>query len=397
MKVLMVNSVCGVGSTGTICTDIAHALSQRGHECYIAYGQGKTTYTQSYKIGTKLGTNFHNLGSRLLGNQGYYSKEATKKFINYIKDLNPDVIHLHNLHGNYINLNLLFDFLSNFAGTVLWTLHDCWAFTGKCAHYTDVQCFKWQTQCEQCPQLSTYPPSIYFDRSKMMFLDKKKRMNSLDNITIHTVSGWLLNEAKKSFLKEKRIEMVYNWVDTKTFKPHYDIDYIKSLNIPTDKFTVLLVSASWDPGTVKFEDMLILAKSLGSDMQIVLVGSCDDKKRIPDNCRCIDYLGSKDQLAQLYSFSNVYVHLSTEDSFGKVIAEAMSCGTPAVVYDSTACAEIVGQNCGYVVEKRNIPMVLEAVNKIKAHSKEKYSNHCRSYVLENFEMGNNINKIIELY
>ena len=161
-------SVCGFGSTGSICVDIATVLEQQGHECYIAYGQGTTTYKKSYKIGTVLENHIHNLGSRLLGKQGYFTKKGTQQLVQFIKQYNPDIIHLHNLHGNYLNLKVLFEYLINVQKPVVWTLHDCWAFTGKCAHYTDIQCFKWQTHCANCPQLQTYPPIVFIDQSITM-------------------------------------------------------------------------------------------------------------------------------------------------------------------------------------------------------------------------------------
>lgn len=396
MKVLMINSVCGYGSTGSICVDIATVLEKQGHECYIAYGQGTTTYPKSYKIGTVVENHLHNIGSRITGKQGYFTKTGTHKLITYIKSIDPDVIHLHNLHGNYLNLKILFEYLIEVQKPVVWTLHDCWAFTGKCAHYTDVNCYKWQTACHHCPQLKTYPPSIFFDQSGMLFQDKKEWFTSIKKMTIIPVSNWLAGEVNKSFLKNYYIKPIYNWVNHEVFKP--TVEEVRSqYSIPQNKFIILGVSAGWDITNNKLKDFIALSKIIPDDMQIVLVGKAVNKKHIPTDIIQIPYVHGATELAKIYSNADVYVHLSTEDTFGKVIAEAMSCGTPAVVYNATACPEIVGDNCGYVVEKRNVKQIMTAIHKIKGNTKAFYSDNCRKHVIENFDYATNINETITIY
>lgn len=392
----MINTVSGYGSTGSICVDIASVLEEKGHECYIAYGQGTTTYSKSFKIGTVLENHLHNIGSRLLGKQGYFTKSGTKKLVEFIIEYNPDIIHLHNLHGNYLNIEILFEFLASYTGSVVWTLHDCWAFTGKCAHYTDVQCFKWQTQCEKCPQVNKYPTSLFLDQSDIMYSDKKKWFNSIKNLTIIPVSNWLTNEVKKSFLKNHPIVNIYNWVNHSTFINDNE-DIKERYGIAKNKFIILGVSAGWNLSNNRLKDFIALSKIISKDMQIVLVGKAATKNDIPSSIIHIPYVDNANELAKLYSNSDVYVHLSTEDTFGKVIAEAMSCGTPAIVYNSTACPEIVGEGCGYVVEKRDINGIIEKIQIIKNQGKISYSLKCRSYVLENFDRITNINKTIGVY
>ncbi len=397
MKVLQINTVSGYGSTGSICEDIANVLESQGHECYIAYGQLTTSYPKSFKIGTVIENHLHNLGSRIIGKQGYFTKNGTNKLIQYIKEVNPDVIHLHNLHGNYLNLEILLDYLIDVQKPVVLTLHDCWAFTGKCSHYTDVQCFKWQTECNACPQLKTYPPSLFFDFSKEMFLDKKKWFTTLTNLTIIPVSNWLAGEAKQSFLNKFPIQPIYNWVDHSVFKETIDEEFLKKYAIDKSKFTIVLVSAGWSVDDVKWKDALKLAEIIEEDMQILMIGKVADTKLLPSNIKHIPYLHGKEELAKAYSLADVYVHLSTEDTFGKVIAEAMSCGTPAIVYNATACPEVIDENCGYVVEKRNIPEILTAIANIKMNKKAYFSKNCRDRVLNNFDLNTNINKTIGIY
>lgn len=397
MKVLMINSVSGYGSTGSICVDIALELESQGHECYIAYGQISRGYDKEFKIGTKIENHLHNIGSRLFGKQGYFTRSGTEKLVDFIKFYNPDVIHLHNLHGNYLNLEVLFEYLIAAKKAVVWTLHDCWAFTGKCAHYTDAACYKWKTECHSCPQVHTYPPSLFLDRSQEMYMDKKKWFTSIENMTIIPVSNWLATEAKESFFNKYPIQTIYNWVDHSVFKEYINTDFAINYAIDTSKFTIVLVSAGWSVTDVKWIDALKLASIIDNDMQILMIGKVADTTVLPSNIKHIPYLDSKEELAKAYSVADVYIHLSTEDTFGKVIAEAMSCGTPAIVYDSTACPEIVDQNCGYVVQKRNIPQILTAISKIKENKKAFYTTNCRNRVLTYFDIKTNISSTIAIY
>jgi putative colanic acid biosynthesis glycosyltransferase len=396
MKVLMINSVCGYGSTGSICVDIATVLEKQGHECYIAYGQGTTTFKNSFKIGTILENHLHNVGSRVTGKQGYFTKNGTHKLIAYIKSINPDVIHLHNLHGNYLNLELLFNYMAEIDKPVVWTLHDCWAFTGKCAHYTDVACYKWQSHCHHCPQVDKYPPSLFFDRSEVMYTDKKKWFNSVKNLTIVPVSNWLADEVKKSFLNKNSIKPVYNWVNHDVFIARNE-DIREQYGIPKNKFIILGVSAGWNISSNKLKDFICLSTLISDDMQIVLVGKADNQNDIPSSIIHISYVDGANELSKIYSIADVYVHLSTEDTFGKVIAEAMSCGTPVIVYNATACPEIVGDGYGYIVEKNNVNKVYEKIQIINENGKEMYSLASRNHVIKFFDMDNNINKIIKIY
>ena len=396
MKVLQINSVCGYGSTGRSCIEMAEALQKQGHECYIAYGQLNTEYENSFKVGSILENHMHNVCSRLTGKQGYFTKKGTKNLIEYIKIIDPDVIHLHNLHGNYLNLELLFNYLAHTNKPIVWELHDCWAFTGKCAHYTDIGCYKWQTHCNHCPQLKKYPPSIYFDRSSVMFNDKKRWFTSIKNMTIIPVSKWLAREVKQSFLAKYPIVAIYNWIDQTIFKP-IDLNIRKKFGIDENKFVILGVSAGWSKSDYKLKDFIRLSKLITTDMQIVLVGGNNKLGSLPDNIIHIPYVNSKTELAAIYSTADVYVHLSVEDTFGKVIAEAMSCGTPAVVYNSTACPELVGEGCGYVANKGDIDNIYKNICRIKSNGKASYTANCISHVQNNFEMNQNTIKTIELY
>ena len=394
MKVLQINTVCGYGSTGRNAIELAQALMEQGHECYIAYGQGTTTYKNSFKIGSKLENHLHNACSRLFGKQGYYSKNGTIKLVRYIEQLKPDVIHLNNLHGNYLNLEILFEYLEKAEIPVVWTLHDCWAFTGKCAHYTAIGCYKWQTKCNHCPQLKTYPPSLFLDYSEKMFSDKKRWFTSVKNMTIVTVSQWLASEVRQSFLAKYPIVPIYNWVDYDVFRPLYEKSIIKKYNLE-DKFVVLGVSSHWfnEKGLDVFIDM---SRRIDEKTVIVLVGNMG-RHILPKNIISIPQTTSVRDLSLWYSLADVFVNPSREETFGKVTAEAMSCGTPVVVYDSTASPEIVGKGCGEIVVSGNIDGLLAAIAVIKDKGKSYYAHYCTSWVKKYFDKKSRTDDYINVY
>lgn len=396
MRVLQVNSVCGYGSTGRATTELASKLIEQGHECFIAYGQGTTTYANSFKFSGTVENHFHNLGSRLLGNQGCYSTTGTQNLVRYIDKLEPDVIHLHNLHGHYLNLEILFAYLSRIDLPVVWTLHDCWAFTGKCAHFTAVNCDRWQTQCHHCPQLSEYPPSLLFDRSTEQFCDKRKWFNSVNRMTIVSVSNWLAQQVKKSFLSGYPVLTCYNWIDQGTFRPTLS-DLRERLGIGENTFVILGVSASWQSGSRKWIDFLRLSRLLGADMTLVLIGGTSRPVDLPDCVIWIPYVSSPNELAKYYSMADVFVHLSVEDTFGKVIAEALACGTPAIVYESTGCPEVVGTGCGFKVAPRDTEAIFAAIQDVKQRGKHLFSQDCIDFVSTNFDYVRNINWHLALY
>ena len=376
--------------------ELAQSLEADGDEAYIAYGQGSTTYEKSIKIGGVIENHLHNLYSRLTGLQGYATTRGTKELIRYICEIEPDIIHLRNLHGNYLNIGILFSFLVELDKPIVWTLHDCWAYTGKCAHYTKAKCYKWKTHCQKCPQIHEYPPSLALDRSRKMFQDKRKWFSSIKKMTIVPVSKWLGQEVKQSYLSKYPVVPIYNWINVQTFKPHESPARDK-FSINQGTFVVLGVSGGWKRNTDKMVDFERLSDALPEGMQIVLVGKAVDAGCIPKTCKHIPYVEDTQILAEIFSMADVYVHLSNEDSFGKVIAESLACGTPAIVYDSTACPEVVGKECGRIVEARNIGQLVSAIEEIRAEKRESFSARCRKFAIKNYEMNNNIGRYKDLY
>lgn len=347
MTVVQINCSSN-GSTGNIAKAIHRSLLDNGNSSYIFFGGGTPTEKNMFRIGNDFSLHLHSVLSRNLGKQGYFSLFATKKLIQQLKKIQPDIIHLHNLHGSYLNLPLLFRYLKNSSANIVLTLHDCWLFTGKCPHFTVVGCDKWKESCGNCPQLSTYPRSKVDTTSKSLS-DKKKWLSGFGNrMHIVAVSDWLCNTAMQSYLSQYYIKRIYNGIDVTVFKPT-DTTLVRQKYGLENKYIILGVSSNWNKQK-GLKEFLQLSENLKEDEVIVLVGMTEKQiEELPDNMIGIARTESQAELAALYSAADVFVNTSKEETFGLVTAEAMACGTPVIVYDSTACAEIVDQHNGYVM------------------------------------------------
>ena len=397
MKIAQINAVCDVGSTGRICRELNDAIIQYGHQGLVLYGNGKSEYEFAYKVSTAFGVKNHSLMARIFGKNAAYSPWATKELLKNLRSYKPDVVHLHNLHGNYVNLNPLLRYLAKEDIPTVLTLHDCWFFTGKCTYYTIVDCDHWQSGCGNCPKLRGDIPSWFFDRTAEMWQEKKALFEAIPRLAVIGVSDWITNEAKKSFLADAKIlRRIYNWIDLDVFYPRGK-EVGKQFGISEDKFSILCIGAGWSENSYKTKDLLTLARKLPENYEIILAGTVPFADKLPDNIKVVGYVSSTEDLAKLYSACDVYVHLSKEDTFGKVIAEAISCGTPAVVYDSSACPEILGKGCGYVVPAGDVEAVWEAVQKIVEQPKSEYEHFCTEHATANFAKEKLIKDTLEIY
>ena len=366
MKILMINSVCGVKSTGRICTDLAKELEKNGHEVKIAYGREKVPLEyQKYavRIGNDLDVKIHGLQSRLFDMSGFGSKKATQKFIEWTKKYNPDVIHLHNIHGYYINIEILFQYLKKeFRGKIIWTLHDCWAFTGHTPYCDSINCRRWIKGCYNCPLLKEYPLSL-IDNSNENWKRKKKVFTNVPNMMIVTPTNWLSNLLKESFLADYPVKIINNGIDTSNFYP-LKSDFKKKYNL-LDKFVLLGVATSWDKNK-GLPDYIKVAELLNESYQLVLVGLTKNQiQKIPKNILGIERTNSIQELVEIYSAADLFLNLSYCENFPTVNIEAISCGTPILTYKTGGSPEIVDKYGGIIIEQGNILQIVEAIKKIR--------------------------------
>ena len=364
MRILQINSVCGIGSTGRIATDLYKVLEGQGHECLIAYGRGTAPEgINSYKIGTNLDNYLHVARTRLLDQHGYASKRPTLELVKKIKEYDPDVIHLHNLHGYYLNLEVLFNYLSESNKPVIWTLHDCWSFTGHCAHFDYIGCDKWMSECNNCPQKKTYPNSCLLDNSYKNFRLKKKLFTMLNNLTIITPSQWLANLVKQSFLNKYPVQVINNGIDLNVFKPTQS-DFRKKYDLE-DKKMILGVASVWNQRK-GLDTFIELSSKLNDNYQIVLVGVTEKQKNnLPSDIIAIKRTNNIKELAEIYSAADVFVNPTLEEVMGLVNVEALACGTHVITYSTGGSVECIDETCGIIVEKNNIDSLLNAIKQIQ--------------------------------
>lgn len=364
MKILMINSVCGIGSTGRICTDLATELEEQGHEVKIAYGRGevpKQFDKYSIRIGTDLDIKLHGIKARIQDASGFGSKRVTDKFVQWIKHYDPDIIHLHNIHGYYINIESLFNYLKRCNKKIIWTLHDCWSFTGHCAYFDYANCDKWKFQCQKCEQKREYPRSSILDRSKYNFLLKKELFTDIPNMTIVVPSKWLKELVKQSFLKEYPIKVIYNGIDVSVFRP-LKSDVYKKYNCE-DKKIILGVAGVWDRRK-GLNSFVMLSQLLPDEYQIVLIGlSKKQLSDIPINIIGIERTESVQELSQFYSAADVFVNPTLEDNYPTTNLEAIACGTPVISYGTGGSGESASKY-GMVVKKGDINALKVAVIKV---------------------------------
>ena len=391
MKVVQINSVCGQGSTGKICVAISKLLSKSGVENYILYSEGESNYNLAKKYISDFYRRIQAFFSRLFGNYGFNCILGTKKLVKILKRINPDIVHLHNVHGHGVNLRILFSYLKKNNKKVFWTFHDCWAFTGYCTYFTMAKCDKWKTVCNKCPQRKT--ASWFFDKSNKNYLRKRNAFKDLD-LTIVTPSKWLADLVKQSFLKEYTVKVINNGIDLSVFKPT-ESDFREKCNIFDDKYVLLGVAFGW--GKRKGLDVFIeLSKRLPDNYQIVLVGTDDIiDKQLPSNIISIHRTQNQTELAGIYTAADLFVNPTREEVFGLVNDEALACGTPVITFRTGGSPECIDVTCGSVVDCDDIKALQSEIIKI---SKEKiYSGEACISHAKSFDMSCKYSEYISLY
>lgn len=398
-KLLQINITANWGSHGKIAEGIGRLALQQGWESHIAYGRyANPSQSQLYHIGNMADEYWHVAETRLFDRHGLGSKRVTRQLVDYIRRLAPDVIHLHNIHGYYLNYPLLFRYLEEAGVPVVWTLHDCWAFTGHCAHYMSTGCTLWQTACHHCQLTHSYPKSLWADRSARNFEDKKRAFLSVRKMTIVPVSHWLEQEVRLSFLQQRPIRQIYNGINVALFSPQGDSAAVLSkYGIPQDKKMVLGVASKWYQQK-GIDDFGILREKLSDDYIIVLVGL--NKKQaanLPVGVAGIERTNDTHELACLYSAANVFFNPTWEDNFPTTNLEALACGTPVVTYRTGGCAECINENNGFVVDQGDMDSACLHIKEICSQRKEDFQDTCRNYILSSFNEDDRYQDYINLY
>lgn len=342
LRYVQINSFYN-GSTGTIMRNLHEGLKERGVDSYIFWGRRHETISDHERCcASKAGVYLHGALSRLTDRAGFYSKRDTAKLLRRLDEIDPDVVHLHNIHGYWVNVEMLFGWLAKRRCQVRWTLHDCWAFTGHCPHFQYVGCDRWLTGCYDCPQRKGYPSSLLLDSSRRSWEDKRRLFTSIpsERMTIVTPSHWLAGLVGQSFLKGYPVEVYHNIVDRNVFKPTPS-DFRERRGIGA-RFMILGVASPWTERK-GLGDFVRLAAGLDSDhYAIVLVGLTRKQiKRLPETIVALERTSSPQELAGIYTAADVLFNPTREDNFPTVNLEAEACGTPVATYDTGGCAETI--------------------------------------------------------
>ena len=378
MKVLQINTVCGSGSVGRIAVDIVHTVEEAGGEGMVAYGRRTAPdNVTSWKFGSNLDMGIHVLHTFFQGEHGFASGKQTEKLIEKIREYDPDIIHLHNVHGFYLDVEALFRYLKQAGKPVVWTLHDCWSFTGHCAHFDYIGCMKWKDGCESCPQYkNVYPYALFKDNSRGNYIRKKKAFTGVPKLTIVTPSRWLAGFVKESYLGEYPVRVIPNGIDLDKFRPA-DKGLRQRLHME-EKFIILGVAGMWEErkGYAYFEE---LADRLDDSFQIILIGLSKQKmKKLHPKIHGVMRTESIEELAEYYSMADVYVNTTLEDTFPTTNLEALACGTPVITFATGGSVESVDEETGRIVPKGDTDALEEAIRDLRSEPSKREACLARS-------------------
>lgn len=393
MKIVQINAIYGSKSTGTIAQDIAECCKRNGIKPYAVYSIGpRFESTDGIRIGNVFVEKWHALLSRIGGKQAYFSRITTSRFLKTLDKIKPDIVHLHNLHSNYIHLNMLLRYLADRNIATVITMHDCWYFTGGCTHYTAVGCFKWQKGCGKCPQRCDIKAYL-FDSTAKILADRRKYLTSIPRLVLVGASEWIANEAKKSLLSSVNITYIHNGFDFDVFKP-CSSTLRRDLGIDNKKM-ILGPASKWLSPVNKFT-LDYFVSHMDESTVLVLFGCTDMSLVLPSNVMLLGYTNSRQEMAELYSAADVFVNCTIEDTLSSINIECQACGTPVVTYDSTGNKETVDFQRGFTVKSGDAESLWNRTKEVLKFGKSSYSNMCQDFVRQNFSK-NNYLQYIELY
>jgi len=395
-KLVQINVASNCGSTGKIAEQIGGLMKAKGWESYIVHAQrySRPTILTDLSTSSSLTEKAHYFGSLLTDGQGLYSRNTTKDLVRKLEEIKPDVVHLHNIHGSFMNYPVLFEYMKRTAVPVVWTLHDCWSFTGHCVYFDRIGCEKWREQCEHCPQKESYPKS-FVDRSKRNYNLKKYLFASLNDITLVPVSDWLHGLVAKSFLGKYPIKTIHNGIDLTTFRPS-DNTFRREHDIEK-KFIILGVADGYGDrkGLSEFNR---LAEELDDDVRIVMVGLEEkEKKQVSSKIIAMGRTKNQQELVNIYSCADVYINPTYEDNFPTTNIEALACGTPVITYKTGGSPEAVDDNTGIVVDKGDYQGLKQAIKLIRERGKAAFAEVCRERAERCFNKDDRYEEYLRLY
>ena len=413
MKVLQINTFYKYGSTGRIAYDLQCVQQDSEIEAFVAYGpdtsanNSNDVNTNILRLQTLRRRKLNILRTRLFDHHGFYNEVETRKLIKWLDEIRPDIIHLHNIHNHYVNVKMLFDYIKQHDIPTVWTLHDCWPFTGHCAYFDFANCDKWKNGCYDCPSLKDYPPTWCFDRTRRNYRDKKTVFTGVRNLTLVTPSEWLARLTRESFLKEYPVAVINNGVDVNIFGPT-ESDIKKERGIERKKIILATAGNSKRKGTEFLKKILDF---LTDKEMLVWIGI--DEASVGVNNKhliTISYTNSREEMAALYSMADCFINSTLEDNFPTVNIEALACGTPIVTFNTGGSIEAVLDDeiinkeggiqytsVGAVVEKGNIDDLLVAVRKVINFGKQYYLNNCVQKAKKKYDKVKQYQKYIDLY
>ena len=396
-RLLQINPVVRLNtSTGRIMKEIGEIAMAAGWESYIAYSGARDGVpqhsSQLVPVGNKLDLAVHAVATRLFDAHGLVSRRATKQLIRRIKEIDPDIIHIHNVHGYWLNYPLLCQYLRESGKPVIWTVHDCWLYTGHCYYYSAARCDKWQTGCGHCPQKRTFPATWVFDRSARNWRIKQRVFGSLERLTIVPVSDWIRQEMAHSFLADKPFRVIHNGIDLDVFHP-------AEPGAERPAGTVILGVATLWHEEKGVRDFIDLAGRLHDGEHLVLVGRMSEEQRaaFPAGVEFIERTENVAKLAALYAQATAFVNPTWQDNYPTVNLEAIACGTPVVTYRTGGSVEAVTAGTGFVVEQGDVQGLLDRVRELAAEDRKAVTERCRAHALQHFSKQERYQDYIRLY
>lgn len=398
-KLVQINPVIRENtSTGKIMRELGEMAISSGWESYIVYSRArdgiKPHSSRLVPVGNRIDLLCHWLATRLFDAHGLASRMTTRRLVNKLKEIDPDIIHIHNIHGYFLNYPILCDYLAKCGKTVIWTVHDCWLYTGHCYYYSSIGCDRWISGCHDCPNKKGFPASYVSDHSARNYRYKRRLFTSIPGLKLVAVSRWIKEELGRSFLSGVPCLCIHNGIDTSVFKP---VSTTMEYGIKAPVY-YLAVASIWlqEKG---LPDLISLAGMLYEDEQIVVVGrlTARQKASLPDNVLTIERTADASSLSALYSAATALVNPTWQDNYPTVNLESIACGTPVVTYRTGGSVESVVPETGYVVEKGDVNALADRIHEIRSQGREGWQRSCRDYAVRHFDKEESFRQYIQLY